>query len=290
MIELKKLIEEGIHFGHKTSRWHPKMAPYIWGSRSNIHLIDVSKTARQLQKAAEFLESVAQEGKTILWVGTKKVAQPVVTEIAERLGYPYVTHRWIGGTLTNFSQVKKSITKLLHLEDVVKKADHSMFTKKELVSLQKLVDRLAKNVGSIRAISWPIGAVVVVDAKKEQTALREAREMGIPVVGIVDTNTDPSLVDYVIPANDDLQRGIQLLLDQLAQAIEKGQAKAAEKPAEVKQEATEVEASTLIEEDVEPDTTSAEEKPQVKKMKTKEPATKVKKGSPVRSGTSNRKK
>lgn len=229
MMDLKKLIEAGVHFGHKRSRWHPKMAPYIWGFRSNIHLIDVSKTAQQLNRAANFLQSVAANGKTILWVGTKKVVRPLVAEVGKRLTDPYVNHRWIGGTLTNFSQVKKSITKLMHLEDVVKKSDSSMFTKKELVSLQKLVDRLSENVGPIRSISWPIGAIVVVDAKKEQTALKEAQTMGIPVVGIVDTNTDPSLVSYVIPANDDAARSVHVLLDALAVAVEKGKKESEEK-------------------------------------------------------------
>lgn len=235
MIDLKKLVEAGVHFGHKTSRWHPKMAPYIWGFRNNIHLIDVSKTAMQLEKAAQFLEQTAAEGKAVLWIGTKKAAQDIVATAGQGLSYPYVIHRWIGGLLTNFSQVKKSITKLLHLEDIIKKSDQLHYTKKELVTLQKTTDRLRKNIGSVRGIAWPIGAVVVVDVKKEQTALREAATMGIPVVGFVDTNSDPSLVDYVVPTNDDAPKAIQIIMDYLVEAVKRGQQKAKVKPVAVAQ-------------------------------------------------------
>ncbi|MEX0940529.1 MAG: 30S ribosomal protein S2 [Candidatus Babeliales bacterium] len=282
MIDFKKLVEAGVHFGHKKSRWNPKMEPYIWGFKNNIHLIDVSKTARQLEKAAKFLESVAAERKKILWIGTKKAAQEVVVQTAQELGYPCVTHRWIGGTLTNFSQVKKSITKLLHLEDVIKKSEQSHYTKKEIVSLQKMVDRLQKNVGNIRNISWPIGAIVIVDVKKEQTALREAAVMGIPVVALVDTNSDPADVDYVIPANDDAPKSIRLIIDYLAEAVKAGQQKATEKPTQERQETEEEEAARLLEESEEDEVVSAkdkDEKRSVKKMKTKEPI-KPKKLSP----------
>ncbi|MGB8467586.1 MAG: 30S ribosomal protein S2 [Candidatus Babeliales bacterium] len=234
MIDLKQLVAAGVHFGHKKSRWHPKMKPYIWGVRSGTHLINVAKTAHQLEQAAKFLEEIAAQGKTIFWVGTKKQAQPIVAQAATALKSPFVTHRWIGGTFTNFTQVKKSITKLLHLEDVLQKSDpaQSHYTKKELVSLSKVVERLGKNVSSIRGMIWPIGAVVIVDVKKEQTALKEAIAMGIPVVGIVDTNTDPSSVDYVIPANDDAPKSIAFLVDFLAQAVAEGKKRATERPQE----------------------------------------------------------
>jgi len=271
MIDLKKLIEAGVHFGHKTSRWHPKMMPYIWGSKNNVHLIDVSKTALQLEKATKFLEEVAAQGKTILLIGTKKAAQPIITEMAQRLRCPFVTHRWIGGTLTNSLQVRKSITKLLHLEDVLKKSEHSHYTKKELVSLQKIVDRLQKNVGSIRNISWPIGAVVIVDVKKEQTGLREAGVVQIPVVGLVDTNSDPSLVDYVIPSNDDAPKAIKTIIDYIAEAIQRGQEKtkaglsSAEKVA-LDSDLVAIEAPLLTETE-EDEGLVEEEKRTVKKMK-----------------------
>jgi small subunit ribosomal protein S2 len=224
MVDLKKLIEAGVHFGHQTWRWNPKMRPYIWGSKNAVHLIDVSKTARQLEKAAQFLESMAAQGKSILWVGTKKPAQRVVEEIGQRLKQPYVTHRWIGGTLTNFPQVKKSVTKLLHYEDVLSKAEQYPYTKKELGLFQKMIDRYLKSVGGIRTLSWPVGAIVVVDVKKEQTAVREAAAAGVPVVALVDTNSDPSLVDYVIPANDDIPRSIAVITGYLAEAVERGKA------------------------------------------------------------------
>lgn len=232
MIDFRKLIEAGVHFGHKKSRWNPKMGPYIWGYRNNIHLIDVLKTAQQMQKAREFLRSVAADGKTILVIGTKKSAQEIVANVAKKLDEPYVNHRWIGGTLTNFSQVKKSVTKLLHFEDILEKSADSFYTKKELVSLEKHKDRLAKNVGSIRSLSWPIGALLVVDAKKEHTAIKEAIAAGIPVIAIVDTNTDPSSVTIPVPANDDAPKSIMVVLEYLAEGIAQGQQEAANKPKE----------------------------------------------------------
>lgn len=284
MIDYKTLIDAGVHFGHKKSRWDPKMAPYIWGVRSGTHLINVAKTAQCLEEAAKFLEDMASQGKTILWVGTKKPAQSFIAAAATKLGSPYVTNRWIGGTMTNFPQVKKSITKMLHLEDVIAKSaksTESLYTKKEIVSLQKMVERLRKNVGSIAGISWPIGAVVIVDVKKEQTALREAAAMKIPVVGIVDTNSDPSLVDYVIPANDDLPRSIQLIIEYLAQAVERGKKIAIERPQEevavVEVGIDQEKARLLDEEDEGSDNQGSNDVTPVKKMKTKESAVKGRK-------------
>jgi len=230
MIDFRQLVKVGIHFGHQTSRWCPKMAPYIWGFKNKVHLIDVSKTAYQLEKAAQFLEKRAAEGESILWVGTKKAAQGAVYKTATKLGMPYVNHRWIGGTLSNYSQVKKSVTKLLHYEDIVAKAEKfSYYTKKELNMFQKIIDRLKKSIGGICDLVWPIGALVVVDVEKEQSAVKEAVIMGIPVVAIVDTNGDPSLVDYVVPANDDAPQAISVILNYLAQAVSKGEEIAKEK-------------------------------------------------------------
>jgi len=222
-IDFQELVKAGVHFGHQTSRWCPKMAPYIWGYKNNVHLIDVSKTAFQLEKAARFLESVAAEGKSILWVGTKKAAQTIVHNTAKSLSQPYVNHRWIGGTLSNNSQVKKSVTKLLHFEDIIARADKfPHYTKKEFNVFQKMIDRLEKNVGGIRNLHWPVGALVLVDVTKERSALREAAAVGIPVVALVDTNGDPSLVDYVIPANDDAPRAIKVIIDHLVLAVQQG--------------------------------------------------------------------
>lgn len=226
-MDFRELVKAGVHFGHQASRWVPKMSPYIWGVKNKIHLIDVSKTAYQLEKAAEFLKQITAQGKQILWVGTKKPARQIVEDIAKKLTMPYVNHRWIGGTLSNFAQVKKSVTRLLHYEDVLKKSEqNSHYTKKELNEIKKSIDRLNIIVGGIRSLAWPIGAVVLVDVNKEQSALKEAVKVGIPVVALVDTNADPSLVDYVIPANDDAPRSIRIILEYLEQAAQKGKQQA----------------------------------------------------------------
>jgi len=225
MIDLKELIKAGVYFGHQKSRWCPKMLPYIWGHRSGIHLIDVSKTALNLEKSAEFLKSIAEQGKPILWVGTKHAAQKAVNDIAVSLEMPYITHRWVGGLITNFSQVKKSVTKFLHFEDVLNKSEEFNYTKKELSKLQKSAEKLKRIVGGIKNLTWPIGAIVVVDAKKEETAIKEATQSGVPIVAIVDTNSDPSLINYVIPANDDSPKSIEIILNYLAKTIAQGKEK-----------------------------------------------------------------
>jgi len=227
MIDLKLLIKNGVHFGHQTSRWHPKMEPYIWGYKNNIHLVDVSKTAHQLERAANFLKSVVADGKCIVWVGTKKAAQEVMQRVGKELNLPYVVHRWVGGTFSNYRQVRKSVANLLHYEDIIAKSELFPYGKKELNLFQKRADRLEKNVGGIRHLSWPVGAVVVVDVKKEHVCIKEALATGIPIVALVDTNSDPSLIDYVIPANDDAPRSIALLIEYLAEAVKQGQAVAA---------------------------------------------------------------
>jgi small subunit ribosomal protein S2 len=227
MIDLKLLIKNGVHFGHQTSKWCPKMKPYIWGTKNNIHIIDVSKTAYLLENAAKFLEDVALQSKTILWVGTKKFVQDIVTNIAKELNDPYVTHRWIGGTFSNYRQIRKSVGNLLHYEDILKKSDNFHFTKKELNLFAKRVERLEKNIGGIRNLTLPIGAVIVVDTKKEHVCIKEANLMSIPVIGIIDTNSDPSLVDYPIPANDDAPKSVSVLLQYLAEAEKRGKQKLA---------------------------------------------------------------
>ncbi len=232
MIDFRELIKAGSHFGHQTSRWCPKMAPYIWGFKSKVHLIDVSKTAFQLEKAALFLKGIAAQNKQILWVGTKNPAQKIIEETAKKFDMPYVSHRWIGGTLSNYEQVKKSVTRLLHYEDVLAKAEsHSFYTKKELNVFQKMVYRLEKSVGGIRTLKWPVGALVIIDVGKEGSALLEASAMGVPVVAIVDTNCDPTLVDYVIPANDDGKPSIKLICDYLSSFVEAGKEEAAKNSA-----------------------------------------------------------
>lgn len=222
MIEFRQLIQAGLHFGHQKSRWCPKMAPYIWGHRNGVHLIDVSKIAFSLEKAAAFLESVAAQGDTILWVGTKKSAKDLIEKVGHDLKQPYVKHRWVGGTITNFYQVKKAVTKLLHYEDVAAKAEDTMYTKKERVMFQKAAERLKKTVGGLIELKASIGAVVLIDVKKEATALQEAVAAGVPVVSLVDSNSDPENVDYVIPGNDDSPKSIKVVLDYLAEAVQRG--------------------------------------------------------------------
>ena len=222
MLELKSLVKAGVHFGHQVAKWNPKMSPYVWGIKNNIHLIDVSKTAWKLDRAAKFLEDIVAEGKSILWVGTKKQAQSSILKAGTDLKMSYVQHRWIGGTLTNYYQVRKSITKLLHLEEILNKSDSSLYTKKELSVLNKSYERLNKSVGGLRNLAWPIGAVVLVDACKENSALKEAKFAGVPVIAIVDTNSDPSMVDYVIPANDDSVRSVSLIINALIDAAARG--------------------------------------------------------------------
>lgn len=233
MIDFKKLVKAGVHFGHQASRWVPKMDPYIWGVKNKVHLIDVSKTAYQLEKAAQFLQEIAAEGKQILWVGTKKPARAIIKEAAVSFDMPFVDYRWIGGTLSNYGQVKKSVTRLLHFEDVISKSENfPHYTKKELNSIRKNADRLQAIVGGIKKLKWPLGAIVIVDVNREQSALKEAVSVGLPVVALVDTNADPSLVDYVIPANDDAPRSIGVIIDYLKEAVERGvQKKAAQKDA-----------------------------------------------------------
>ncbi len=249
MIDFKELVKAGVHFGHQASRWVPKMSPYIWGVKNKVHLIDVSKTAHQLERAAMFLQEVATENKQILWVGTKKPARGIVQSVATKLDMPYVNHRWVGGTLSNFAQVKKSVTRLLHYEDVLAKSEkYPHYTKKELNEIKKSIDRLKNIVGGIRKLSWPVGAVVLVDVNKEQSALKEAVKVGIPVVALVDTNSDPSLVDYVIPANDDAPRSIAVILEYLLQAVETGRLQAGKKAEKAKDVEAKKDASVKDEE------------------------------------------
>lgn len=222
MISFRELIQAGLHFGHQKSRWCPKMAPYIWGHRNGIHLIDVSKIAINLEKSSKFLEEVAARGETILWVGTKKSAKGMIESIGQNLNMPYVSYRWLGGTITNFYQVKKAVTKFLHLEDVIKKSQETLYTKKEFVTFQKSADRLKKTVGGLIELKMPIGAIVLIDVKKEHTALQEAVSAGVPVVALVDSNADPVGVDFVIPGNDDSPKAIKLVLDYLAAGAARG--------------------------------------------------------------------
>jgi small subunit ribosomal protein S2 len=229
MVDLKLLIKNGVQWGHQTPRWNPKMRRFIWGIKGGVHLINVEETAKGIERAGKFLEDIAAQGKQILWVGTKNSAADAIQAAAEQSGSPYVRNRWIGGTLTNFSQVKKSVTKLLHHEDIINKIDKYSYTKKECGVFQKIIERLESNVGGIRNLVWPVGALVVVDVKKEAVAIKEAKAMGVPVVALVDTNSDPSGIDYVIPGNDDVARAVKVVVDELAVAAARGAARADKK-------------------------------------------------------------
>ena len=233
----RTLIEAGVHFGHQKTRWCPLMKPYIWGLKSGIHLIDVSKTLQALEQAGKFLEQIAAEGKQVLFVGTKPAAQKIIEEAAIRAKAPFISYRWVGGLLTNHSQVKKSLVKMLNYEEVLEKAEDFRYTKKELNSYKKIAEKLNKSLKGIRELSWPVGAVVLVDAKKENTALKEAIQSEVPVVALVDTNTDPSGVDFVIPGNDDSPKSIRLIVDYLATFVERGKAASVAKAKKAKEDA-----------------------------------------------------
>lgn len=221
MLDLREMLKAGVHFGHRTARWCPKMRPFIWGAKNKVHLIDVSKTAFLLEKAASYIKAVTAEGGTLLWIGTKKPAQATMQRIATSLEMPYVINRWVGGTLSNFDQVKKAITRLLHLRDVVKKGGNH-YKKKEIVMLNKEIARLEKNVGGILDLEYPPAALVVVDAKKEHAAIKEASNLNIPIIALIDTNTDPEGVSMIIPGNDDSPRSINFILDYLATSAHEG--------------------------------------------------------------------
>ncbi len=220
-VDLKKMLEAGVHFGHRTSRWSPKMKPFIWGAKNKIHLIDVSKTALLLERAGKFLKDVTSIGGKVLFVGTKKAAQEIVQSTAASTGMPFVINRWVGGTLSNYEQVKKAVTRLLHMRDIVQKST-THYKKKELSMIQKEIARLEKNVGGIINFDYPPAALVVVDAKKEISAIKEAMRMRIPVVALIDTNTDPIGVTHIIPGNDDSPKAISFIMQHIESFVKDG--------------------------------------------------------------------
>ena len=222
VVAMKQLLEAGVHFGHQTRRWNPKMAEYIFQARNGIHIIDLQKTSNKLDEAYEFLKEQAEEGKTVLFVGTKKQAQECVKEAAEKSGMYYVNQRWLGGTLTNFQTIRKRIERLQELEEMEQNGTFDVLPKKEVVLLKKEMDKLNKNLGGIKEMTSLPGVMVVIDPKKENIAILEAKKLGIPIIGLVDTNCDPDDVDYVIPGNDDAIRAVKLITDVLANAIIEG--------------------------------------------------------------------
>ena len=222
VVAMKQLLEAGVHFGHQTRRWDPKMAEYIFQARNGIHIIDLQKTSKKLDEAYAFIKEQAEEGKTILFVGTKKQAQECVKEAAEKSGMFYVSERWLGGTLTNFKTIRKRIERLKELERMQEDGTFDVLPKKEVILLKKEMEKLEKNLGGIKDMVVIPDVLFVVDPKKEHIAIKEARKLGLPIVGLVDTNCDPNDVDYVIPGNDDAIRAVKLITDVLANAVIEG--------------------------------------------------------------------
>jgi small subunit ribosomal protein S2 len=217
---MKQLLEAGVHFGHQTRRWNPKMAPYIFTERNGIYIIDLQKTVKKVEEAYQFVKSVSEEGKDILFVGTKKQAQEAIQEEAVRSNMHFVNNRWLGGMLTNFNTIKTRIARLTELEKMEEEGIFEVLPKKEVTNLKNEKEKLVKNLGGIRNLNVSnVGAMFVVDPRKEKNAISEAKILGIPVVAIVDTNCDPDEVDYVIPGNDDAIRAVKLITARLSDAI-----------------------------------------------------------------------
>jgi len=221
-IGLKELLEAGVHFGHQTRKWNPKMRPYIFIARNGIYIIDLQKTLRAINGARKFLQGVAQKGGSVLFVGTKKQAKVAVRDMAEKCGMPYVTERWLGGMLTNWQTISKSVAKLEEIDTLRKTGKIEQFSKKEQLEINRSFEKLNKNLGGIRTMKGLPSAVFVIDTVEEETAVREANKLGIPVVGIVDTNSDPDIVQFPIPGNDDAIRAITLYARMVADTIGEG--------------------------------------------------------------------
>lgn len=227
-IDIKQLLEAGAHFGHKTSRWHPKMAPYIHSKRDGSHIIDLTKTVEGLETALSFLTEVSAAGKQVLFVGTKRQAQEIVQQAAESTKMPYVTERWLGGMLTNAPTMNSRIRHLKDLETKMESGElNNKYSKLEVQRFQEEIDSMNKIYGGIKAMAVRLGAVFIIDIVHDSNALKEARKLGVPVVALIDTNADPTLVTYPIPSNDDAIKTIKLMTDYVVQAIEQGRAKAA---------------------------------------------------------------
>jgi len=237
VVAMKQLLEAGVHFGHQTRRWDPKMAEYIFQARNGIHIIDLQKTSKKLDEAYSFVKQQAEEGKTVLFVGTKKQAQECVKEAAQMCGMYYIDQRWLGGMLTNFGTIKNRIKRLKDLERMQEDGTFEVLPKKEVILLKKEMEKLEKNLGGIKDMEKLPGVIFIVDPKKERIAILEARKLDIPVVGLIDTNCNPEDVDYPIPGNDDAVRAVKLITQTMANAIIEGkQGEAVETVTEVTEE------------------------------------------------------
>ena len=222
IVTMKQLLEAGVHFGHQTRRWNPKMAPYIYMERNGIYIIDLQQTVKKFAEAYEFVKQIVSEGKSILFVGTKKQAQETIREEATRCGMFYVNQRWLGGMLTNFKTIRQRVYRLKELEKMQEEGVFEVLPKKEVARLKAELERLERFLSGIKDMNELPGAVYVVDPRKERIAVAEARKLGIPVIGIVDTNCDPDEIDYIIPGNDDAIRAIKLISSRIADAVLEG--------------------------------------------------------------------
>ena len=241
VISMKQLLEAGVHFGHQTRRWNPKMAKYIFTERNGIYIIDLQKTVRKVDEAYNFLRGVAEEGKTVLFVGTKKQAQEAVKEEATKAGMYYVNERWLGGMMTNFQTIQKRVKRLKELEAMEEDGTFDILTKNEVQKLRHEMEKLDKFLGGIKEMNKLPGALFIVDPRKERIAVAEARKLNIPIVAIVDTNCDPDEIDYVIPGNDDAIRAVKLLTGRMADAVMEGRQGQGEADAEAQEAAGEAE-------------------------------------------------
>ena len=251
VVAMKQLLEAGVHFGHQTRRWDPKMAEYIFQARNGIHIIDLQKTSKKLDEAYSFVKEQAEEGKTVLCVGTKKQAQECMKEAALKCGMYYVDQRWLGGMLTNFGTIKTRIQRLKDLETMAEDGTFDVLPKKEVILLKKEMEKLEKNLGGIKDMEELPGVIFLVDPKKERIAILEAKKLEIPVVGLVDTNCNPEEVDYAIPGNDDAIRAVKLIADVMANAVIEGKQGESFEPEMEEQVAQTSEEATSIEEVVE---------------------------------------
>ena len=224
VVTIKQLLESGVHFGHQTQRWNPRMAPYLYGDRNQIHIIDLRKTAALLEEAAAFVRDVSSKGGSVLFVGTKKQVQGPLAEEADRAGQPYVNYRWLGGMLTNFRTIQKRIFYMKELIGMEESGEMEALPKKERLRLRRELEKLQRNLGGVANLQHLPAAVFVVDLNQEQIALTEARRLNIPIIGLVDSNCDPTLVDYVVPGNDDAVRSAQLVASVIADAVIAGKA------------------------------------------------------------------
>jgi len=230
-ITMKELLEAGVHFGHQTKRWNPKMKEYIFGERNGIYIIDLQKTLKMFKEASKFVQDLAAAGKLVLFVGTKRQAQDAIAEEAQRCGMFYINQRWLGGLLTNWVTVQKSVKRLKELDDMATDGRYELLPKKEVIKLERERKHLQANLAGIKDLNRLPDAIFVIDSNKEQIAVREARKLGIPVVAVVDTNCDPTEVDYVIPGNDDALRAIRLFTSKISESVVEGAQAATDKQA-----------------------------------------------------------